>query len=133
MTEKLDEWAHLSATSQDPYKLASALSSAVSMLRRRAPLPAGPGREEVARIIDSEAFATLREIAAARGLDAANPPVGVVLMDPIDEPLANRADRREAALAKADAILDLFAKPSPEDDTGQATPSGVDQTEVERG
>jgi len=64
-------------------------------------------REAIGRIIDPEAFLTLREIAAEKGLDAENPPPGVVLLDPIDGPRNAFRERYDAALAKADAILAL--------------------------
>lgn len=62
-------------------------------------------REAIARIIDPEAFLTLREIAAERGLDAANPPPGVVLLDPIDGPRNAMRPRCDIALTKAAEIL----------------------------
>ena len=65
-------------------------------------------RETIARLIDPEAFRTLREIAAERGLDAENPPVGVILLDPIDGPRKSMEPRCAEAFAKADAILALL-------------------------
>lgn len=65
-------------------------------------------REAVARIVCPEAFVTLREIAAAAGLDADRPPPGAIIMQDIDAPIANRAPQREAAFVKADAILALI-------------------------
>lgn len=62
-------------------------------------------RERYARIIDPGAFMTIRDIAAARGLDAANPPPGVVVMEEIDTLIPSRQPARDAALAKADLIL----------------------------
>lgn len=63
------------------------------------------GMEAAARVIDPAAFLTVREIAAAQGLDASNPPAGVVIMDDIDTPLANREADRQSALTKAATIL----------------------------
>lgn len=68
-------------------------------------------REAIARIIDPMAFLTLREIAAEAGLDAENPPPGVILLDPIDGPRNAMRERCEAAYAKADAILALTSNP----------------------
>lgn len=78
------------------------------------PAPAeteGVGRDEIARIIDPEAFKTLREIAAEKGLDAANPPAGVVLLDPIDAPRLSQKENCAAALATADRILVALSTP----------------------
>lgn len=65
-------------------------------------------REEIARIVDPEAFTTIRQIAAANGLDAANPPTGVLIMEDIDALIANREPARLSALAKSSAILALM-------------------------
>lgn len=73
------------------------------------PIPSlGPTREEIARVIDPRAFMTFRDLCEERGLDADNPPVGVIIMEGIDVPVANRQGDRDKALAKADAVLALF-------------------------
>jgi hypothetical protein len=74
-----------------------------------APAPEGL-RERFARIIDPSAFLTLRQVAAAAGLDAANPPAGVVVTSDIDAPIPNREPARETAFAMADAILSLLSQ-----------------------
>ncbi len=66
-------------------------------------------REAIARIIDPKAWATVREIAAAEGLDAANPPTGVVIFEDIDSLRPKREAARLESLAKAGTILALTA------------------------
>lgn len=81
--------------------------------RRSSPQPVQPGeegaREAAARIIDPDAFVTMRQLAARQGLDASKAPPNVIFAEGIDELVGNRQDRREAALGKADAIFALAA------------------------
>lgn len=66
----------------------------------------------IAKIIDPAAFTTLRELASAKGRDAANPPAGVNLGN-IDEPMAVCKPHRAIALDKAARILAALSTSSP--------------------
>lgn len=61
-----------------------------------------------ARLIDPTAFLTLREIAAAHGMDADNPPKGTVFSEKPDDPLLSHLPRREAAIELAVSVAAVF-------------------------
>lgn len=65
--------------------------------------------EQLARIIDPEAFKTYREVAAANGLDVDKAPPNVIFPEGVDALIGNREPSRRAALAKAAAIRAALA------------------------